>query len=106
MYSVIVVLLLLILPALSIIVEAGFSQGVSIMGLVGKWYVFWASGMRLLLAGIRQVSQPRLRLRRSSISTTSRPFELCGKLGSRTWQWARLRSARSSGRRGLFRLRL
>jgi hypothetical protein len=29
------------------------------MELAGKWYVFWACGIRLLLAGIRQVSQPR-----------------------------------------------
>lgn len=60
MYSVIVVLLLLILPAVSAILEAAFSpHGVSTMGLVGKWYVFWGCGIRLLLAGIRQVGQPR-----------------------------------------------
>jgi hypothetical protein len=50
MYSVIVVLLL-ILPALSAILEPAFSPiGVSIMGPVGKWYVFGACGIRLLLA--------------------------------------------------------
>jgi len=60
MYLVIVVLLLLVLPAVSVVLEAAFSpHAESIMGLVGKWYVFWAVGIRLLLAGIRQVSQPR-----------------------------------------------
>lgn len=60
MYTLSVVLLLAILPALSVILEAAFSpHGGSIMGLVGKWYVFWACGIRLLLAGLRQVSQPR-----------------------------------------------
>jgi hypothetical protein len=60
MYFVIVVLLLLALPVASVILEAVLApHSVSIMELVGKWYVFWACGLRLLLAGIRQVSQPR-----------------------------------------------
>lgn len=28
------------------------------MFLVGKWFVFWSVGIRLLIAGIRQVLQP------------------------------------------------
>jgi hypothetical protein len=57
MYLVSVVLLLAILPA--VILQAAFSpHGMSITGLLGKWYVFWA-GIWLLLAGLRQVSQPR-----------------------------------------------
>jgi hypothetical protein len=60
MYLVSVVLLLAILPAVSVIIEAVMApHGMSILGLVGKWYVFWACGIRLLLAGARQVSQPR-----------------------------------------------
>lgn len=60
MYLVSVILLLAILPAASVILEGAFApHGVSIMGLVGKWYVFWACGIRLLLAGLRQVNQPR-----------------------------------------------
>ena len=52
--------MLAVLPALSVILECAFSaKGASIMGLVGKWYVFWTCGIRLLLAGVRQVSQPR-----------------------------------------------
>jgi hypothetical protein len=60
MYSVIVVLLLLVVPAMSVILETALSpHSLSVTGLVGKWYVFWACGIRLLLAGLRQVSQPR-----------------------------------------------
>jgi hypothetical protein len=29
------------------------------MLLVGKWFVFWSAGVRLLLAGLRQFLQPR-----------------------------------------------
>lgn len=60
MYLVSVLLLLLVLPAVSAVLEAALaSHAASIPALVGKWYVFWACGVRLLLAGIRQVSQPR-----------------------------------------------
>ena len=60
MYRGIVVLLLLVLPAACIGVEShGGAHGATIMALVGKWYVFWAVGVRLFGAGIRQVLQPR-----------------------------------------------
>jgi hypothetical protein len=60
MYFIVVIMLLLVLPAASVILESTISaHGSSIMGLIGKWYVFWAGGVRLLLAGLRQVSQPR-----------------------------------------------
>jgi hypothetical protein len=60
MYLMSVVLLLAVLPAVSVILEGVVRpHGATIMGLVGKWYVFWACGVRLLLAGIRQIVQPR-----------------------------------------------
>jgi hypothetical protein len=60
MYFIVVIMLLLVLPAASVILESTISaHGASIMGMIGKWYVFWAGGVRLLLAGLRQVSQPR-----------------------------------------------
>jgi hypothetical protein len=53
---------LVVLPAVSVILGAVVApHGLGIMGLVGKWYVFWACGIRLLLAGIRQVLQPRFK---------------------------------------------
>ena len=60
MYLVSVVLLLLVLPAASVIVAMlAAPHGRDVVALIGKWYVFWAVGIRLLLAGVRQVSQPR-----------------------------------------------
>jgi hypothetical protein len=35
------------------------NQGLLTAATVGKWFVFWAVGLRLLLAGLRQVIQPR-----------------------------------------------
>lgn len=59
MYPVSVVLLLLVLPAASVIVEMLVRGGADIMQLVGKWFVFWAVGVRLLMAGLRQVARPQ-----------------------------------------------
>lgn len=58
MYYVSVVLLLLVLPAASITIEAFYSTGTDIMWLVGKWFVFWACGVRLLVAGLMQTLKP------------------------------------------------
>ncbi|MGB7100658.1 MAG: DUF6790 family protein [Xanthobacteraceae bacterium] len=60
MYVVTVVLLLLILPAASVVVEALRVGGtLDIMLLIGKWFVFWGVGVRLFIAGVRQVLQPQ-----------------------------------------------
>jgi len=56
MYFAMIVLLLLILPGICTGVEAAQS-GLTLL-LVGKWICFWAVGVRLLTAGIRQVVQP------------------------------------------------
>ena len=59
MYFASVILLLVVLPVVSIAVEALLSHHAMSMALVGRWFVFWGVGVRLLLAGIRQVIQPR-----------------------------------------------
>ena len=58
MYYFVIATLMFLFPVLSITVEAA-RLGVPFNGLlVCKWYVFWAVGLRLLLAGFRQVVQP------------------------------------------------
>ncbi len=60
MYFLVVVLLLFIFPAASVTYEAvRSSHAVNIIVLTGKWSVFWAVGIRLFVAGGRQVAQPR-----------------------------------------------
>jgi hypothetical protein len=60
MYVVFVVLLLFVLPACCVAAEAlWWSGGADIVLLVGKWFVFWAVGVRLFIAGLRQVVQPQ-----------------------------------------------
>jgi hypothetical protein len=59
MYFASVLLLLLIFPLVSIAAEAiRLGHGIANVGLIGKWFVFWAVGVRLFIAGARQVLQP------------------------------------------------
>ena len=48
------------IPGLGAIITLAivFLTGVLTNNLVGKWFVFWASGVRLLLAGLRQAASP------------------------------------------------
>jgi hypothetical protein len=52
-----VVLLLLIAPFVAIAIE--WTGGVSLGSLAAKWFAFWACGVRLALAGVRQTTQPQ-----------------------------------------------
>ncbi len=57
MYLAAVVALSAILPVASIVIELAIRGGDPIF-LAAKWFVFWAVGIRLLSAGLRQVAQP------------------------------------------------
>src|SRR5271168_2787734 len=60
MYVLIVILLMLVLPVGSIWAEHSYLHGaLPLLWLVGKWFVFWSAGVRLLLAGLRQFFQPK-----------------------------------------------
>jgi hypothetical protein len=59
MYLVVVVLLMGVLPVVSIVAEAALSHGgADLAHLIGKWFVFWPVGVRLILAGLRQIANP------------------------------------------------
>jgi hypothetical protein len=60
MYIAMLIGLMLIFPITSIALEF-FTQGHGELdvAIVGKWFVFWAVGLRLLIAGLRQIVQPR-----------------------------------------------
>jgi hypothetical protein len=64
MYVLIVIALMLALPLISIVAQIiltdhGALHSASNLVVVAKWYVFWAVGARLSLAGLRQIIQPR-----------------------------------------------
>ena len=61
MYYAVILLVMLVLPAVSVVVEFVLTQGAAgWLPLIGKWVVFWGVGIRLLVAGLRQVIRPGL----------------------------------------------
>ena len=56
-------LLMVVLPAISVWIDYVPYPGTPFMVLVGKWFVFWAVGVRLFAAGIRQAAKPLFTLR-------------------------------------------
>ena len=57
-----ILLLMLIFPIISIAVDSSRHPGLGLITLIGKWFVFWAVGIRLLLAGVRQAAKPAFTL--------------------------------------------
>jgi hypothetical protein len=58
-YLVFVLLLILVLPAGSIVIEHfAFHSSMTWIELTARWYVFWSVGVRLALAGLRQLFEP------------------------------------------------
>ena len=60
MFIVAVVAFMGVGPVLSIIIDALTGHGTAVIDLIGKWFVFWAVGVRLLTAGARQIIKPGL----------------------------------------------
>ena len=58
LYLVSILLFMLILPVLSISVEHFNHHKWINNDLIGKWFVFWVIGVRLFIAGLRQVTKP------------------------------------------------
>jgi hypothetical protein len=61
MYLAAVAFLMFIFPILSVLIEVvAHKNHASLVILIGKWFVFWAIGVRLFTAGLRQVIKPGL----------------------------------------------
>jgi hypothetical protein len=59
MYLAVIILLMGVFPALSVLIECSILHtGADLLFLIGKWFVFWGVGVRLMLAGLRQIANP------------------------------------------------
>lgn len=59
MYIVSLFVVLLILPILSIAIHVASGKVELDMAVIGKWFVFWAVGIRLFTAGFSQMFRPK-----------------------------------------------
>lgn len=81
MYYAIVAAFMVILPIASILIETIASPGSELILLIGKWFVFWAVGIRLLTAGIRQLLQPEFTARTIFEIEDSSALKIVSELG-------------------------
>jgi hypothetical protein len=58
MYPLVITAFMVVLPTLSVAAEAMLRGTPLSIVLVGKWFIFWMVGIRLLTAGLRQITQP------------------------------------------------
>lgn len=58
MYLTMIFLLLLVCPAAAVGIDLWMHPALSLILLAGKWFTFFAVGVRLFMAGIRQNLQP------------------------------------------------
>jgi hypothetical protein len=63
MYILVVVFTMLVAPIASVIIEHAIFPTAPLLSLTGRWFVFWGVGVRLGLAGLRQIIQPRFTAR-------------------------------------------
>lgn len=59
MYLAVVIALMFALPLISIGTDVGAHLPVILSALIIKWFGFWSVGVRLALAGARQILEPR-----------------------------------------------
>lgn len=64
MYLVMISALMLVLPLLSIGIDAVAAHAPLNAALVLKWFVFWSVGLRLFLAGLRQMTKPEFTIQK------------------------------------------
>ncbi|WP_432477446.1 DUF6790 family protein [Nocardioides sp. GXQ0305] len=74
-------LFMLVLPGASVAVDLGNGGDEPVMAVVGTWFVFWAVGVRLLTAGLRQVVRPGLTAEGILGVTDRRAWVLVRELG-------------------------
>lgn len=81
MYIAIVVLTMLLLPAVSVVVEHVAHPDSVLVFLVGRWFVFWGVGVRLGIAGLRQFLQPEFTARQIFGMRTDEALPVIRELG-------------------------
>jgi hypothetical protein len=80
-YLIMNILLLFILPLLSIASECIIEKESTDWILIGKWFIFWAIGIRLFTAGIKQSSNPEFTAVKIFKMKSSESFVVIRELG-------------------------
>jgi hypothetical protein len=82
MYVAVIALLMFVLPLGSAFAEHALPGAAPFMALIGKWFVFWAAGVRLVLAAARQLFQPEFTARQIFKIEGADAFPLVREIGA------------------------
>jgi uncharacterized protein DUF6790 len=82
LYLISILLFMLVLPVTSIVIERPtHNYSTAIWPLIGKWFVFWSVGIRLFIAGLRQVTKPAFTAREIFHIDSVESFVIIKELG-------------------------
>jgi hypothetical protein len=81
LYFISVLLLMLLLPLISVIINMYQDVLPFSLLLAGKWLIFWAIGVRLFIAGIRQATKPAFTAQQIFRISGSDSFPVIRELG-------------------------
>jgi hypothetical protein len=82
MYVLTVLLLMVLLPVASIYADhASLGAAMPMTMVIGKWFVFWSGGARLVFAGLRQFFQPQFTSREIFGLTSDDALPIVRELG-------------------------
>ncbi len=82
MFIALIILVMVIFPVLFVAIEAAvFHNMVSVFTLAAKWFVFWAVGIRLFSAGMRQVLRPSSTAREIFRIQTAESYPIMQEVG-------------------------
>jgi len=82
MYILMIALTMFVFPIGSILVELFlFKSPLGIVSLIGKWYAFWAVGIRLFIAGLRQSTNPQFTAQQILGISGDEPLQIVQELG-------------------------
>jgi len=97
LYLINVLATMLILPILSMAVEAAVKNIPLSMALMAKYFIGWAIGIRLLVAGLRQSTRPQFTAEQIfNIRDSSESLPIIRELGFANLEW-RLTAAVAGG---------
>lgn len=82
MYATTVALTMFFLPILSVVLQHELDPAAPWLFLVGRWFVFWGVGVRLTLAGARQLLQPEFTAKQIFRMTGDEALPVVRELGA------------------------
>ena len=81
MYLVMVIGLMVVLPIGSSAIELAVNGGQDPVAVIGRWFLFWGAGVRLLTAGVSQVLRPQFTAKNILGETTPTANQVVQELG-------------------------